>query len=288
MRVFLSWSGTKSREVALALKSWLPEIINDLQPWMSSEDIEKGAAWSATIAEQLEQSNFGIICLTRENQDRVWVNYEAGAIAKAMFGGDPKGRAATFLIDIEQESEVTGPLAQFQHTRPTGSDVLKLVTSLNKAAGSPRTPEQLERAVAKWWPDLESAIAEANSRPQTQTRKPVRSEREVLEEILTLVRDIASDASIYRRRASLPLPAVGGATEEFLAQLTSIIDPVDMKSIESLQIDGNQVTINMTKRLPSAASNRLQHMADSMGLEIAYARVGTSTDGNAEYEGRHS
>ncbi len=42
VRVFLSWSGQKSHEVALALRNWLHEIVNDLDPWMSSEDIAKG------------------------------------------------------------------------------------------------------------------------------------------------------------------------------------------------------------------------------------------------------
>jgi hypothetical protein len=192
LRVFLSWSGAKSHEVALALKSWLPEVINDLDPWMSSEDIDKGAPWSATIARELEQSNFGIICLTRENQNRVWLNYEAGAIAKAMSG--ETSRAATFLIDIASDSEVTGPLFQFQSTKPTKDEVLKLVRSLNTAAGNPRTDEQLKRAVEKWWPDLEEAITTAN-RPSLQTKKPVRTDRQVLDEVLLRVRDITQELS---------------------------------------------------------------------------------------------
>lgn len=202
MRVFLSWSGEKSHEVALALKDWLPEVVNNLDPWVSSEDIEKGANWGATIALELEQSNFGIICLTRENQGSVWLNYEAGAIAKKMAG--TTARAATFLIDFESDSEVTGPLFQFQSTKPTRDEVLKLVKTLNKAAGSPRGPEQLKRSVDMWWPELERAIVHAN-RAELASSVERRSERDVLDEVLIHVRDIARDVgrSTYGRSVEL-------------------------------------------------------------------------------------
>lgn len=43
MKVFISWSGETSKKVALALKAWLPNVIQALDPWMSDKDIEKGA-----------------------------------------------------------------------------------------------------------------------------------------------------------------------------------------------------------------------------------------------------
>src|SRR4051812_13232017 len=37
MQLFLSWSGPRSKAVADALASWLPQAIHAVQPWMSSE-----------------------------------------------------------------------------------------------------------------------------------------------------------------------------------------------------------------------------------------------------------
>ena len=67
MKVFLSWSGDKSREVALILNEWLPNVMQWVKPFMSAEDIKKGARWSADVAKELEDTNFGIICVTPDN-----------------------------------------------------------------------------------------------------------------------------------------------------------------------------------------------------------------------------
>lgn len=50
MKVFISWSGNKSHKVAMIFREWLPSVIQSLEPYVSSEDIDKGARWSSDIA----------------------------------------------------------------------------------------------------------------------------------------------------------------------------------------------------------------------------------------------
>jgi hypothetical protein len=43
VEIFLSWSGSKSKAVAEALRIWLPKVNPAFKPWLSTADIDKGA-----------------------------------------------------------------------------------------------------------------------------------------------------------------------------------------------------------------------------------------------------
>ena len=63
MKIFISWSGERSRQVGLVLRRWLPTVINYLRPWMSDVDLPKGAEWSQQLTAELEGTAFGLFCL---------------------------------------------------------------------------------------------------------------------------------------------------------------------------------------------------------------------------------
>src|SRR5437868_1334763 len=108
--VMLSWSGPVSRQVALALREWLPKVIQNVQPFMSEEDIPKGAQWLAKLQDALSRAKFGIICLSPDNLGSPWLHFEAGAIWKAL----PESRVCPLLFQIERATDVRPPLGVFQ------------------------------------------------------------------------------------------------------------------------------------------------------------------------------
>lgn len=188
MKVFLSWSGEKSHKVALVFRDWFPSVIQSLVPYVSSEDIDKGTRWSTDIAKELEDSSFGILCVTKENLNAPWLTFEAGALSKTM----DKSFVSPFLFDIKR-SEVDGPILQFQSTIFSKEDMLKLVKTLNKACGDDKlTEERLEKAFSVWWPTLEEElnklkdIKEEGSKGNSDNGSIGNSE--ILEEILDLSR----------------------------------------------------------------------------------------------------
>lgn len=73
MKLFLSWSGETSHKVALVFRDWLPSVLQYIEPYVSSEDIDKGARWSTDIAHELEDSSYGIIS---EHLSKVILNSE--------------------------------------------------------------------------------------------------------------------------------------------------------------------------------------------------------------------
>lgn len=182
MKVFISWSGERSRLVAEALRYWLPKVIQAIQPWMSSSDIEKGTRWRTDIASELEQSSIGIICLTPENLSSTWLHFEAGALSKQQ----QNTYVCTFLYGLEP-ANIREPLAQFQTTKAQRDDVEKLIQTINNALGDKKLPEsEVNETFDVWWPKLEQRLSNIPA-PQIGL-KLQRDDREILEEILELVR----------------------------------------------------------------------------------------------------
>ena len=183
MDVFISWSGERSRAVAEALRDWLPMIINAMKPFLSANDIHKGMRWASELALKLQTAKAGIICLTSSNVHSDWILFEAGALSKTL----ERTYVCPFLIDLEP-SEVKGPLAQFQATKSTKNEILKLIKILNSALGDfALSAEHIDKAFEVWWPKLHAQLG--NLPPDGPAGRPSRNERDLLEEILGLVRN---------------------------------------------------------------------------------------------------
>jgi hypothetical protein len=184
VKVFISWSGLVSQQVAEVFREWLPSVIQAVTPYVSSEDIDKGARWSSDISSELEGSNFGIICVTRSNVVAPWLNFEAGALSKSF----DSSHVSPFLFSVDR-SEVTGPLLQFQSTVYERNDVLKLVQSINGACDHALEVSRLEQIFDVWWPRLQSQLEPLNSASESERETgPERPIRAVLAEVLDLVR----------------------------------------------------------------------------------------------------
>jgi hypothetical protein len=180
--LFISWSGELSRRIACELYRWIPGVIG-AKPWMSEMDIEKGSRWHLELVSKLEGATFGIICLTPDNLEKPWILFEAGALSKSL-----KNYAWTFLFHVSK-SDITGPLAQFQHTTLEKEDVRKLMHTINSVLpqGESIPKKPLDNAFNSAWPELELNLNNI-AIPVNSEVVSKRSDREILEEILELVR----------------------------------------------------------------------------------------------------
>jgi hypothetical protein len=187
MKLFISWSDSRSHIVAAKLKEWLPLVLPSAEPWLSSQDIRKGSRWQAETAEALQGPTAGILVLTKDNLASQWLHFEAGAISKAVAGS--KAFVCTYLIDVDN-ADVEQPLGMFQSTTATEADTLQLILSLNTAAESPIPDDRLRKLYSNFWPELDEAIQKARtSVPNVNTAD--RGQREMIGEILGIVRSLA-------------------------------------------------------------------------------------------------
>lgn len=68
LRIFIVWSKDRSKEIALALRQWLPKIFKGVEIFMSQHDIVAGTRWNYNLNQQLEKTQFGIVCITRKRK----------------------------------------------------------------------------------------------------------------------------------------------------------------------------------------------------------------------------
>lgn len=183
MKVFISWSGERSRYIAAALRDWLPNVIQSLDPWMSDKDIDGGSRWLLALAGQLSEAMTGILCVTPENQSNPWLVFEAGALSKTI----GQTMVCPLLYELEP-AQLTGPLSQFQAKALDQTSVLSILNTLNTSMTVGKlTSERLERAFTRCWPELEAKLKKVPT--NEAAHKPKRKADDMLEEILTIVRD---------------------------------------------------------------------------------------------------
>src|SRR5262249_47795614 len=139
------------------------------------------------ISGVLAEAAVGIICVTPENIHSPWLAFEAGALSKALSAS----RVCTYLFDLSP-ANLPFPLAMFQATQANKADTRKLVSTINSSLVEYALSESiLEASFEQWWPPLEDAL---NTIPTAFiTNKSVRPDRELLEELLSLVRAQVND-----------------------------------------------------------------------------------------------
>lgn len=203
MKVFISWSGEKSKKVAQIFRDWLPTVIQAIEPFVSSEDIEKGSRWNTDIAQELKESKFGLICVTKDNLTAPWLNFEAGALSKTI----DNTYVAPILLDLKPSELKGSPISQFQATSFSKDDMKRLIETLNVAAGNCLAPARLDKAFELCYPDLEKDIAELKKlnikeieEPTTETNSHI--DTSILEELLETARNTQrllgnTDAKLY-------------------------------------------------------------------------------------------
>jgi hypothetical protein len=155
MKIFISWSGETSHRVAHVLGDWLPYVIQAIKPFVSDRDIAKGERWGNVLAQELNHTAFGIICVTPYNLKAPWLYFESGALSKSV----DRSAVVPFLFRVDR-SQLHGPLAQFQSTIFEKEDVFSLLLSIN---GRLKPDEQLEEdhlrhTFDQWWPQILPAL----------------------------------------------------------------------------------------------------------------------------------
>lgn len=242
MKVFVSWSGELSKKIAEELNRWIPCFIQSVEIFYSQEDIEKGERWNTKVLKELEETKYGIVCLTAENCTAPWINFESGALAKNI----DESRVSTLLIDL-QPSAIKGPLATFQATKlHDKDDFLKLIKSINNNLEHPVEEKILITAFEAIWEKFLTSVKKVignNKQEEKQSGKENKEkyDSQILEEVLQLVRQqtmVLSSPELLLPKNYLASISTGNIERRNLDELfIQIIDGISEISMESQRCD---------------------------------------------------
>jgi hypothetical protein len=255
MKVFISWSGERSKQMAKALDDWLPKVLQQVDPWMSESDISAGERWSVELSKQLEASEFGIICLTPDNVSAPWLLFEAGAISRSL----SSGAVCPYLLDLDVR-DISGPLGQFQAKKADKRSTLDLLNAINQRTQKP--VPGLEDLFEAMWPRFEAELQAILPSKESQT-VATRSEAEILEELVSTVRRFDQSLSDYGQllmRMAEELQKVLGSEILLEGQPGGSVGPWDLWGL----INAFEKRIRQSRQ-PVSGEEELPHLPDGTG-----------------------
>ncbi|MEN0072722.1 MAG: toll/interleukin-1 receptor domain-containing protein, partial [Propionicimonas sp.] len=247
---------------------WFPKVIQGVEPFVSSKDIDKGSNWTVELANQLADSAFGVVCLTPDNLLSPWLNYEAGAIMSSV-----RARVCPVLLGVAKET-VRPPLSQLQMTDISIDEFDLLMRSVNKAMGSPLTEPRVDESVRVWWSLLDEQVKRIAVPPldeqvalPPEPPKPQTSVEEMLEEVLVMLRRLESLQPLPGRRRTLNEMFKERVSPGQLASLTALVPSGNVQ----LQSDrsGNPVVAIIVPALPEPLPDNVYRGVSDWALDTA-------------------
>lgn len=120
MRIFLSWSGNISKEIAEIFKKMLEDCFYEkVYVFMSAKDISLGTNGINTIFQELTKSDICIAFITPTNVNSPWIAFEAGVVAGN--SNNSKLNAERRIIpllfgNVDMKKFNNNPLHNYQYT----------------------------------------------------------------------------------------------------------------------------------------------------------------------------
>lgn len=156
-KIFISWSGETSKRLGGVIRNWLGKIFHPRHLFISTENIEQGDRWFERLSVELNDCNFGIFILTKNNIHSEWLHFEAGALAKNVKEAD----IILMLFGVRVQDFIESPLSHFQPTFFNKANIFQLLLKIHKKINSGITEDALEELFESHWINLENEIHEA-------------------------------------------------------------------------------------------------------------------------------
>lgn len=143
MAVFISYSRTRSEAMAKAIESLIVEFLPNVHVRMFPP--ASGSQYFSELDEWFSSITYAILCVTPENRNAPWMNYEAG-----VFSHKPGSVVASLLLDMEP-TDLPAPLDQRVAQRANPDGVAKLICDISTEFGQ-KQPSR--RSIKRRWKEI--------------------------------------------------------------------------------------------------------------------------------------
>ena len=264
MHIFLSWSGSLSKNIAGEFKDLIEQILPGNDVYLSNQEIRSGERWVANIGKGLEDSSYGLLFVNPSNKDAPWILFEAGALAKSFSSSN----VVPVLTNITDSDLSTSPLSQFQNRKLSKDDISTLILDINAACERPIPPERVLRSFEAFWSDswnrIEKYIQESEKQavsPKSDTASQIRNLQDAVSEVLKILRaPQSSPAAIQPARlmtgGGAPIGAGASVNRIFLEKYDNKFYILRNRNLPSLKVKiaANRQLIGEIPRLDTLAA----------------------------------
>ncbi len=184
MKVFITWSGERSREVAEIFNEYIPTIIQGCETFFS-EDMDKGSVWFPRLGEELEECDIGLICLTPENLSEDWILFETGALLSLE---EDESKVCPFLYDLDTDT-LEDPLYQFNAIHNEKEDIKRFFRTIKDNMDDPLEDDVFDRTFERFWDNIREGLEDISGPPEDYEYEE-KNDSEKIDEILNKLKRI--------------------------------------------------------------------------------------------------
>lgn len=203
MKVFLSWSGNRSKKIAEIFCDWIPCVVQSTEVFLSSEAIAAGELWHSKISSALDEIDFGVVFVTKANSSAPWLLFESGALSKKV----GSARVIPILCDemssVEELEFKKNPLSHFQYAKIDEDGMRRLVRSIYSSSDDcTLTDTNFEKSLVHWMPELMQELSQVPADAQRGSKKATSEDDRLqalesgLTDLIGMVRHISSSVAI--------------------------------------------------------------------------------------------
>ncbi|MHC4927316.1 MAG: hypothetical protein ACYTER_08305, partial [Planctomycetota bacterium] len=124
-------------------------------------------------------------------------------------------------------------------------------------------PKVLDNVFEKWWPDLQTKVQDVFETHKSQDNTPIRSEREILEEVLEISRLLAKE------KETTDNPISVNAINHMLENFKNIYESV--RNHQSDEVIMSRVS-ELSKSITYIANHPIIEKNDNLKLQLAYVK----------------